>query len=110
MLRAQAKRSGAGTGCRRIRERGATDCAELAELWAALPAWLDHAAIGRIRRQIRCRCVVQIPARVAPVIRAQRVEDGPELVGGVVGCGGSQRCARPQHDPGANQRDADGNE
>src|SRR5579864_2318364 len=64
--------------CRRIGRKLVTARAKLTELRAALPAWLDDAAIRRICRRVPCRylvqVLVQVPALVAPVIRAQSVE------------------------------------
>jgi hypothetical protein len=82
---------------------------KLTKAGAALPAWLDRVPGCRIGRLCICKWFAQIPALVAAVCLVQSVEDCPKLVRGIEGCRITPRCARPECDPGANQRDANCN-
>jgi hypothetical protein len=84
----------------------ASTCVGLAELWTALPARLGHGFGRRIRRRVVCGWFARIQLLVASVVLVQTIEDRPELVGPLIAGPISPRCARPECDAGANQRDA----
>ena len=43
---------------------------------------------------------------IAAVFLVQSIKDRPKLVGAIKGCRIIPRCAKPDYEPGANQRDA----